>query len=124
MDTGASNAGAIRRAGMAYPEGFLVHRAGGGRGLSQLPDYRHDPPFVLRLQDHITTDLRLLALAFFPAAGIESFVPSRLGYLSDRVGRMPLIIAGLAGAGLGRLLVPGIPHLPWLIVLWTLRAGS
>jgi MFS family permease len=79
------------------------------------------PLFLVFLQDHITKDLRLLALAFFPAAGIESFVPSRLGYLSDRVGRIPLIIAGLAWAGLGSLLVPGIPHLPWLIVLWTLR---
>jgi MFS family permease len=79
------------------------------------------PLFLVFLQDHGTTDVRLLALAFIPATLIESFLPSRMGGFSDRVGRAPLIVAGLAWAGLCALVLPGVPHLAWSIALWTLQ---
>jgi MFS family permease len=79
------------------------------------------PLFLVFLQDHGTTDVRLLTLAFIPATLIESLLPSRMGGVSDRVGRAPLIVAGLAWAGLCALVLPGVPHLAWAIALWTLK---
>jgi len=79
------------------------------------------PLFLVFLQDHGTTDVRLLALTVFPATLIESFLSSRMGGVSDRVGRAPLIVAGLAWAGLCALVLPGVPHLAWSISLWTLK---
>ena len=79
------------------------------------------PVFWIFLQDDFTTDVRLLALAFIPDTLIDSFLPSRMGSLSDRFGRVPLIIAGLTWTGLCSLLVPAWPHLAWLIAFWSLR---
>jgi MFS family permease len=79
------------------------------------------PLFLVFLQDNVTTDVRLLALAFIPATLIEGFLPSRMGRLSDRLGRMPLIMAGLTWAGLCTLFVPGFPLLVWAIACWALK---
>jgi DHA1 family multidrug resistance protein-like MFS transporter len=79
------------------------------------------PVFYVFLQDRFTTDVRLLTLAFIPAALIESFLPSRLGRLSDRWGRTPLIIAGLGGSGLLSFVIPTASHLAWVILYWTLQ---
>ena len=80
------------------------------------------PMFLVFLQDEFTRDVRLLALAFLPAMMLESFLPSRLGRLSDRWGRRPLIIAGLTWVGLSCVLVPIVSNLAWIIMLWTLKA--
>jgi MFS family permease len=79
------------------------------------------PVFVVFLQDDFTKDVRLLVLAFLPATLLESFLPSRLGRLSDRWGRRPLITAGLAWIGLCCVLIPLRSQLPWVIVWWTLK---
>jgi DHA1 family multidrug resistance protein-like MFS transporter len=89
--------------------------------VSQLCIAMIRPVFLIFLQDYFTTDVRLLALAFIPGALIDSFLPSRLGGLSDRFGRAPLIVAGLTWTGLCSLLIPGLPHLAWLIIFWTLK---
>ena len=89
--------------------------------VSQLCIAMIRPVFLIFLQDYFTTDVRLLALAFIPGTLIDSFLPSRLGGLSDRFGRAPLIVAGLTWTGLCSLLIPGLPHLAWLIIFWTLK---
>jgi MFS transporter, DHA1 family, multidrug resistance protein len=80
------------------------------------------PMFLVFLHDEFTTDVRLLALAFLPAVVLESVLPSRLGRLSDRWGRRPLIIAGLTWIGLSCFFVPVCSQLAWIIMLWTLKA--
>jgi MFS family permease len=77
--------------------------------------------FVVFLHDELTQDLRLLALAFLPAVLLESFLPSRLGYLSDRWGRRLLISVGLTWVGLSCLCLPLYAALPWIITWWTLK---
>jgi MFS transporter, DHA1 family, multidrug resistance protein len=89
--------------------------------VSQLCIAMIRPVFLIFLQDYFTTDVRLLALAFIPGTLIDSFLPSRLGGLSDRFGRAPLIVAGLTWTGLCSLLIPGLPYLAWLIIFWTLK---
>src|SRR5919109_2036575 len=79
------------------------------------------PVFVVFLHDELTHDVRLLALAFVPAVILESVLPSRLGYLSDRWGRRPLIIGGLTWVGLSCLCLPQYGALAWMIVWWTLK---
>jgi MFS family permease len=77
--------------------------------------------FVVFVHDELTHDVRLLALAFVPAVLLESVLPSRLGYLSDRWGRRPLIIAGLTWVGLSCLCLPLGSALTWTILWWTLK---
>ena len=80
------------------------------------------PVFVVFLHDELTQDVRLLALAFMPAVLVESVLPSRLGSLSDRWGRRPLITAGLMWVGFSCLCLPLYAVLAWTIVWWTLKA--
>lgn len=77
--------------------------------------------FVVFVHDELTHDVRLLALAFVPAVVLESLLPSRLGHLSDRWGRRPLIMAGLTWVGLSCLCLPLIAALAWTILWWTLK---
>lgn len=64
-------------------------------------------PFILTfIQDHLTQDLVLIALAYIPAALIWAFLPSRLGRVADRVGRKPPIVTGLTMSGLFSLTIP------------------
>jgi DHA1 family tetracycline resistance protein-like MFS transporter len=79
------------------------------------------PVFVVFVHDELTHDVRLQALAFVPAVLLESILPSRLGYLSDRWGRRPLIIAGLTWVGLSCLCLPLYAALAWTIMWWTLK---
>jgi MFS family permease len=80
------------------------------------------PVFVVFLHDELTQDVRLLALAFMPAVLVESVLPSRLGSLSDRWGRRPLITAGLMWGGVSCLCLSLYAALVWTIVWWTLKA--
>jgi MFS family permease len=80
------------------------------------------PLLLVLLQDKFTTQVSMLAIAAIPAALINSFLPSRLGRLSDRFGRAPMIAAGLMASGLVSLFMPGLPAMVWLVVLWALEA--
>ena len=83
--------------GRVVPPGMLrlmvvVFATGFGMGLIS-------PIYMVYLQDKFTTDISLLAWAFFPAGILYTVLPSRMGGLSDRVGRAPLMAGGLAVAG-------------------------
>ncbi|MBV7334045.1 MFS transporter [Chloroflexi bacterium TSY] len=75
-----------------------------------------DPIFLIYLQDRVTTELMLLGWAFFPAGIVYSFLPSRLGKLSDRFGRAPMMAIGMIVAGLFYALVPQLSSLVLLSV--------
>jgi len=64
-------------------------------------------PFILTfIQDHLTQNVLLIAMAYIPAALIWAFLPSRLGRIADRVGRKPPIAVGLTTSGLFSLTIP------------------
>jgi DHA1 family multidrug resistance protein-like MFS transporter len=88
-------------------------------------------PFILTfIQDHLTQNVLLIAMAYIPAALIWAFLPSRLGRIADRVGRKPPIAVGLTTSGLFSLTIPFLslifpsvtPAIVALMVFATLEA--
>jgi MFS family permease len=80
------------------------------------------PLLLIFLQSKFTTDIWQLALAYVPATLILGLLPGRMGRLSDRMGRMPLIAFGLAWSGLISFFLPGLPTLGWFMVFFALNA--
>ncbi len=80
------------------------------------------PLLMIFLQDHFTTSIPALATAFIPAALVYAFLPGRLGALSDRFGRAPLMAFGLVGAALVSAAMPSAISLLFLAGLWVLEA--
>jgi MFS family permease len=80
------------------------------------------PIFLIFLQDRFTTDIAVLVLAIIPSGIVSSYLPSRLGRLSDRFGRTGLMSIGLIGSGLLSFFLPLIPSIFLLAVLWTVES--
>jgi MFS family permease len=80
------------------------------------------PIYLIFLQDRFTTNVSVLAWSFFPAGIVASFLPSYMGKVSDRFGRAPMMAAGLVGAGILSLLLPILPNLIWVVILYTITA--
>lgn len=80
------------------------------------------PLLLISAQNRFTSSVGLLATAYLPAALVASFLSPVLGRLSDRVGRASLMALGLVGSGIFALLIPTLPSLLWLAVLWALEA--
>lgn len=82
------------------------------------------PILIKHLNDNVTTNLFAIALAFLPATLAGSVLPSRLGGLSDRIGRRPPMIAALLVACVATLAVPFVNSLGPLALLWVFEAAA
>lgn len=72
------------------------------------------PIFLIYLQDRITSDMMLLAWAFFPSGIVFSILPSWFGRKSDSLRRVPLMASGMIIAGLFSFVIPLLDSLLWL----------
>jgi len=82
------------------------------------------PILVKYLNDNISTNLFGIALAFLPAALVGAMLPSRLGGLSDRIGRRPPMIGALLMGCIATLAVPFVQSLWPLALLWAFEAAA
>jgi MFS family permease len=73
-----------------------------------------EPVLIQFVQKTVTSDALLVALAYLPSALVFAFLQSRLGKLSDRVGRRPPVAAGLFISGLSSAIVPNLT----LLMTW------
>jgi MFS family permease len=82
------------------------------------------PLLVIFLQDSLEVGARGLALAYLPAALISSFLPSRMGVVSDRFGRKKPMILGLLVGAAASALIPQLRSLAALAGLWSLESAG
>ena len=81
-----------------------------------------NPLLLIFLRDRFALDLWQLAAAYLPAALILGFLPARMGRLSDRIGRAPMIVIGLVISALTSCFLPILPTLGWFVVVFALNA--
>jgi DHA1 family multidrug resistance protein-like MFS transporter len=67
-----------------------------------------EPVIIQFVQKTVTSDAVLVALAYLPSAIVFAFLQSRLGKLSDRVGRRKPVATGLFISGLSSAIVPNL----------------
>jgi MFS transporter, DHA1 family, multidrug resistance protein len=82
------------------------------------------PILIKYLNDNLATSLFVIALAFLPAALAGSVLPSRLGGLSDRIGRRPPLVGALLMGAVAMLAVPFVQSLWPLALVWVLEAAA
>ncbi|MCB2356756.1 MFS transporter [Clostridium estertheticum] len=80
------------------------------------------PLLMIYLQDRFTTDVGTLATAFIPAALIYAFLPSILGGISDKTGRILPMVIGLIVSGIVSLGFPHSFNIEILVVLWVIES--
>ena len=81
-----------------------------------------NPLLLIFLRDRFALDLWQLAAAYLPAALMLGFLPARMGRLSDRIGRAPMIIIGLVISALTSCFLPVLPTLGWFVAVFALNA--
>lgn len=80
------------------------------------------PLLMIYLQDRFTTNIKILATAFIPAAIVYAFLPSRLGGISDKFGRIIPMVIGLIGSGIVSLGFTHMYSIEVLVILWVLES--
>jgi MFS transporter, DHA1 family, multidrug resistance protein len=80
------------------------------------------PLLMIYLQDRFTANIETLAIAFIPAALVYAFLPSRMGQISDKVGRIMPMTIGLIGSGIVSLGFAHFFSIEILVVLWVLES--
>lgn len=80
------------------------------------------PLLMIYLQDKFTTDVGALGAAFIPAALVYAYLPSKLGAVSDKYGRILPMVAGLVVSGIVSLGLAHIYSIKLLVALWVLEA--
>ncbi len=82
------------------------------------------PMLMVFLEDILGAGMEDLALAYLPAALIQSFLPSRMGRIADRWGRKGPMIGGLIVGAAASGLIPHLGSVIALTVLWAIESLS
>lgn len=80
------------------------------------------PLLMIYLQDRFTENIGTLATAFIPAALVYAFLPSRLGGISDKIGRVVPMTIGLTVSGIVSLCFTRFFSIEILATLWVLES--
>lgn len=64
------------------------------------------PVYFLYLQDHITNDLSLILSMLLPSAILSTFLPNKLGNISDKYGREKIVFIGLFANAMLQIMIP------------------
>jgi MFS family permease len=81
-----------------------------------------NPLLLIFLRDRFGLAFWQLAIAYLPAAVILGFLPGRMGRLSDRIGRVPLMVMGLLISALTSCAMPSLSSLGWFVAVFALNA--
>ncbi len=92
--------------------------------LSNFASALIEPIYLIYLQDKFELSIRALAFAFFPAGIVFAVLPNYSGRWADRYGRPPMIVVGIAAAGTVSLLLPWVPGILWVALLYTFFAAG
>jgi MFS family permease len=80
-------------------------------------------PFILKfIEDHITQDVAMIALAYLPASIAWGFLPSKMGIIADRFGRKLPMAVGLTVSGIFSIFIPFLTTIFPLMVFATVEA--
>lgn len=79
---------------------------------------------MLLLQDQYTNNILLLGAASAPITILFSILPSRVGKLSDRIGRTIPICGGLIIVGVSTILISAIHNFYLLVFIWALETAG
>jgi MFS family permease len=80
-------------------------------------------PFILKyIQDHITQDVSMIALAYLPASIAWGFLPSKMGIIADRFGRKLPMAIGLIVSGIFSAFIPFLTMIFPLMLFATMEA--
>lgn len=82
------------------------------------------PLLMIFLQDRLNAGVNGLAIAYLPAALISSFLPSRLGVISDRFGRRRPMMVGLLVGAAASAFIPHLRSLAALAGLWAIESAG
>jgi MFS family permease len=80
------------------------------------------PLLMIFLQDVLNAEVWGLATAYVPAALLNAYLPSRMGRVTDRLGRKGPMVAGLLIGALASALMPHLRTLWALTALWAVES--
>jgi len=83
-----------------------------------------EPVYLIYLKDKFALSTLTLAAAFFPAGVVFAVLPRYAGGWSDRLGRGPLIVSGMAAAGLVSAALPWLPGIVAVALAYVLFAAA
>lgn len=81
-----------------------------------------NPLLMIYLQDRFTTNISLLATAFIPAALVYAFLPSVLGGICDKIGRILPMVIGLIVSGIVSFGISYSAGIIVLVILWVVES--
>lgn len=80
------------------------------------------PLLMIFLRDTLAADVGGLAIAYVPAALVSSFLPSRMGRITDRLGRKGPMTVGLIVGALASMVMPHVSGVIALAALWGIES--
>jgi MFS transporter, DHA1 family, multidrug resistance protein len=93
-------------------------------GITAVSEALIAPLVVIYVRDRLGATPFTIAWMFIPLGLVWAVLPARLGPLSDRFGRVPLMTAGLVLGAIASVVMPLISSLTAIALLWAAAAAA